>query len=175
LPNQLRLSSYTVNNCITGCSSAGFTYAGVEYAQECWCGSSLRSGLIGGQTPNMACTGNSAQFCGGGRILQVYTGTATAQFLTAPFTSGQCVVGSPNGARALSVTQPASNSMTPAACRSLCTGYTYYGVEYGRECYCGNSFPSQTPFSQSCDMPCSGDAAQNCGGSNALKIFNTSG
>ena len=31
----------------------------------------------------------------------------------------------------------ASDEMTHEMCATTCAGYNYFGVEYGRECYCG--------------------------------------
>jgi hypothetical protein len=29
--------------------------------------------------------------------------------------------------------------MTLASCAAICTGYTYFGVEYGIQCFCGTA------------------------------------
>ena len=69
-------TQYTDNtpaSCIERCDAANYTYAGVEYSNECHCG----TGLVG--TPkaapttdcNMACTGDSSLSCGGSFRIQV--------------------------------------------------------------------------------------------------------
>merc|ERR1712225_118817 len=173
LPVQQNLASNTVGNCNRACSNGGYTYAGVEFGSQCFCGSTLSGSATGGQTPNMLCTGNSSQFCGGNNMLQVYSGTPAPTVLTAPVTDGQCVADNTNNVRTLSTFIGASSSMTPAACRTSCVGFVYYGVEYGSECWCGNSFPSSTVVSTQCVMPCSGDGSQICGGSYALNMYNS--
>ena len=64
----------TVESCVNYCSAAGATYAGVEYAQECYCGSSLPSTATTADASNcnMLCTGNKKEFCGSGGHLDVY-------------------------------------------------------------------------------------------------------
>ncbi|CAN0522950.1 unnamed protein product, partial [Scytosiphon promiscuus] len=50
-------------------------------------------------------------------------------------------------------------------CRALSA--MYYGVEFGKECYCGNqdSTYDDHPLEEtSCKMPCSGDKHKYCGG-----------
>ncbi|KAK0111496.1 hypothetical protein ONS95_001851 [Cadophora gregata] len=173
LPMQQNLASNTVGNCARACSNGGYSYAGVEYGSQCFCGSSLPGSPTGGQTPNIQCTGNSSQFCGGNNILQVYSGTPAPTVLTPPVTNGQCVADNTNNVRTLSTSGGSSSSMTPAACKTACVGFVYYGVEYGSECWCGNSFPSSTVVSTQCTMQCSGDAAQTCGGSWALNMYNS--
>lgn len=70
-------SSQTVESCIGFCSNLGFTYAGVEYADECYCANSLPAnraplaGVIG--SCSMACAGNPAQVCGGSGAISIYT------------------------------------------------------------------------------------------------------
>ncbi|KAG0651289.1 fungistatic metabolite, partial [Hyphodiscus hymeniophilus] len=52
-------------------------------------------------------------------------------------------------------------------------GYGYAGVEYGRECWCGNSLASGSVHvtDQTCDMTCSGDESTICGGHSLLSIY----
>ena len=67
--------------------------------------------------------------------------------------------------------------MTWEACSGACAtgGYLYTGVEYGGECYCGNAIVSPggpaPDGNAGCNMACSGNAAEICGGSNRLTLF----
>ncbi|KAJ3553098.1 hypothetical protein NM688_g3800 [Phlebia brevispora] len=69
--------------------------------------------------------------------------------------------------------------MTPTLCQNMCgsKGFSMAGLEYGAECYCGNSFANNLggpiPDSQ-CSMACAGDSAFMCGGSWALSVFKQS-
>ncbi|KAF8265654.1 WSC domain-containing protein [Lactarius quietus] len=65
----------TVENCISACETAGYpTYAGVEAADECWCGKSLNnySAPIDQKYCLLACSGNSSESCGGPDALVLY-------------------------------------------------------------------------------------------------------
>ncbi|KAI9710821.1 MAG: hypothetical protein M1812_007370 [Candelaria pacifica] len=64
----------TVENCVTFCENKNFAFAGLEYAQECYCGRSLSFGskACDAQSCNMPCKGNSSQVCGAGGELSVY-------------------------------------------------------------------------------------------------------
>jgi len=68
--------------------------------------------------------------------------------------------------------------MTIEACEAYCTGLTFdiWGVEYGGECYCGNSLAqgSFPAFTTDCAMPCPGDTTEVCGGPNRLSLYGTS-
>jgi hypothetical protein len=174
LSNQQMLSSNTVVNCVLTCSNLGFAYAGLETGTQCFCGSSILNGATAGQSPNTPCSGNSAQFCGGPNLIQIYKGTPSPQNVTtSSFTNGGCVADNNNNVRTLPVPITSSNSMTPASCKASCVGYTYYGVEYGQECWCGNTFAAGTVVSYSCSYACTGDSTQICGGSNALNMYNS--
>ncbi|EJD37468.1 WSC-domain-containing protein, partial [Auricularia subglabra TFB-10046 SS5] len=67
---------------------------------------------------------------------------------------------------------------TPASCIATCSvqGYTHAGVEDGMECYCGNGVEDDVESAQisECDVPCSGDASQKCGGDWRIALY-TSG
>ena len=57
------------------------------------------------------------------------------------------------------------------ACRSH--GYDFAGLEYSQECYCDDFIKnSGICISQTkCNMHCSGNSAELCGGSNALNVY----
>ncbi|GKT42002.1 WSC domain-containing protein [Colletotrichum spaethianum] len=76
-------------------------------------------------------------------------------------------------ARALNAKTFASDDMTLEKCADFCTGNTYFGVEYSRECWCGNSFTAGSvpaPASQ-CGMKCMGNQLQYCGDGNRLSVY----
>uniref|UniRef100_A0A2M4AJX4 protein xylosyltransferase n=1 Tax=Anopheles triannulatus TaxID=58253 RepID=A0A2M4AJX4_9DIPT len=66
---------------------------------------------------------------------------------------------------------------TPERCILLClqSGYPYAGVQYGYECFCGEVTPkveAKLPDS-SCNMKCTGDSKQVCGGYFTMNIYET--
>ncbi|KAF2729419.1 WSC-domain-containing protein [Polyplosphaeria fusca] len=68
----------TVAACTTKCGSLGFSYAGLEYAGECFCGNTLNNGatpFAGGC--GMLCKGDNTEFCGGPDRLNLYAATTT--------------------------------------------------------------------------------------------------
>jgi len=67
-----------------------------------------------------------------------------------------------------------SGENTPQRCVEVCQaqGFAYAGVEYGQSCLCGNSYDQFGP-ADNCDMPCTGDASQMCGGYNANSVYAT--
>ena len=64
----------TPASCIERCDANNYIYAGVEYSDECHCG----TGLVGTPTDapltdcNMACTGDPTLSCGGSFRIQVH-------------------------------------------------------------------------------------------------------
>ena len=65
--------------------------------------------------------------------------------------------------------------MTLAACQSFCAtsgDHSHFGTEFGKECYCGALPPDAANIAAgSCDMACKGNAAEDCGGANAINVF----
>lgn len=79
--------------------------------------------------------------------------------------------------RALSETATYADDMTVSKCAAFCARFRYFGLEYATECYCGNSLDSAST-SQSllgCNMPCSGESKDFCGGSNHISLYSTNG
>ncbi|MCJ1290153.1 hypothetical protein MMC34_001689 [Xylographa carneopallida] len=75
-PSFTNTTGMTVEACVAFCqaSSPSQPYAGVEYGQECYCGSSISSTATtaSDSSCNMLCTGNKKEFCGAGSLLNVY-------------------------------------------------------------------------------------------------------
>lgn len=170
-------NALTVALCTSACAAGNYLYAGLEYASECYCGNTISNN--GASTPtgdcNMICNGNSSEYCGGSGRLNMYT---TKSAPTA-WTALGCYTDSV-AARTLT-TAEYPGTMTVELCTSACksAGYVYAGVEYGGECYCGNSFSNgggpAPDGSAGCNMACAGNAQETCGGANRLNVFQYGG
>ncbi|TVY53083.1 WSC domain-containing protein [Lachnellula cervina] len=190
-------TSKTVANCISACSAGNYKYAGMEYGGECWCGNSISNGAnsTAAIDCSMTCADNGTEYCGAGSRLNMYqrgnlttgggstTGTATP---TSTPTGGPQIkktIGNwafqgcwteATNTRALAGTTYANNSMTLELCASFCTGFKMFGVEYGRECYCGDtlSIGSTSAANQAdCSFLCPGDNLEYCGAGNRLELY----
>ena len=63
----------TVEACVGYCNNKGGNYAGVEYSDECYCGSGLIHGCGSASSGcGMLCAGNQYEICGGPNRLNVY-------------------------------------------------------------------------------------------------------
>jgi hypothetical protein len=70
---------------------------------------------------------------------------------------------------------------TPRFCEDICgqrNGYRYFGLQYGMECWCGDSYgkhgrvdPEGDTPSTGCATPCTGDRTQKCGGENINSVY----
>lgn len=73
--------------------------------------------------------------------------------------------------------------MTQTLCVQTCRdrGWAFAGVEYGRECYCGDRMNllsnggggkgEQAASEGECDMLCSGDKGELCGGASRIGVW----
>lgn len=63
--------------------------------------------------------------------------------------------------------------MTLEVCASFCTGFTHWGVEYGGECYCGNSFLGGSAVAPDgdCYFACPAATFEICGAGNRLSAY----
>ena len=151
-------------------------------------GNTLSNGLgkaLDAPSCNMACVGDKTTTCGGSWALSLFaTGAGTAAAPPAMnstaaisgFTAAGCRADLVGGKRTLNVDAFTSATMTLAACVAHCDarGHALAGVEYSRECYCGDAFANGggAPIADStCDMACGGDATTMCGGPAALTVF----
>jgi hypothetical protein len=67
-----------------------------------------------------------------------------------------------------------SGSNTPQHCVETCRtkGFAYAGVQYGESCLCGNAY-GRFGAADNCNMACTGDSSQTCGGINSNMVYST--
>ncbi|KAJ7173130.1 glyoxal oxidase N-terminus-domain-containing protein [Mycena crocata] len=179
--------SMTVTSCVAECNSRNFKYAGIEYANECWCGNTFEGGSAGGGSIagsaecNMACAGDSTQTCGAGNRLSTYekkSTVAVAPVLPSGWSYKGCVQ-EPSSGRTLTNYSFTDPGMTVDKCVATCNskGFHMAGVEYASECYCGDKFQATASGGGSaapagdCSMACAGESTQQCGAGNRLSMY----
>ncbi|KAL2197417.1 hypothetical protein P885DRAFT_77108 [Corynascus similis CBS 632.67] len=180
----------TLESCMTNCT--GFDYWATEYGRECYCGNNLHpsSSEAPVEECNMVCGGDPTEFCGAGNRLELYSTTATRTTSATPSPTGTLAVKPTVGdytfvgcqteataSRALTGKEVyADDAMTLEKCATYCTGFTYFGTEYSRECYCGNSLNAgsvSAPVTE-CNMVCGGDPFEYCGAGDRLELYRLS-
>lgn len=159
----------TVEKCAAAC--VAYSRFGVEYGRECYCGDALNSGSVKAPVGDCSfpCPGNKTETCGAGDRLDVYRKTSAGDLA---YTAKGCYTDNVNN-RTLAATSTVNDGMTIEVCSATCEAYAYFGVEYFRECYCGNVLaPDSVPApATECDAPCSGNSAEICGGDSRLNLY----
>ncbi|KAK4447779.1 WSC domain-containing protein, partial [Podospora aff. communis PSN243] len=168
----------TVATCLA--LGTGFTYVGLQYGRECFWGNTLASGSIEDSLAacKMPCAGDANTLCGAGNRLTLYIRKDDAPSPYVESVGGYDLVGcyaEPPTGRALSLSH-ADDDMTPSMCAGVAAAAsaTYFGLEYGRECWYGNTIDSGAVMQSnldSCDMACGGDATKKCGAGNRLLMY----
>lgn len=182
--NLASLNTYGNDNTAQSCASfcSQYNYFGVENGNECFCGFSLNSTYTPTSNSSCAkpCYGNKNQTCGDYGFESIYQSVPLK-----PEPSNQAVVAGKfeykfcaidyNDARVLSDNTEANDAMTVEMCAAFCDSYSYFGVEYGKECYCGNSF-SGSPAAQEgdCSFLCPGNSTEFCGAGNRINVWGPS-
>ena len=175
--------------CINACADKGYSLAGTQYVDECWCGNNLPRQQSTETDCNYQCSGDDTQTCGGngyfhdGSYISLFSDGGAAASLSsnaAPsivksvgaYSYTGCYTEGTSG-RALGSTNSASDLMTIEKCAASCSDYTYFGVEYGSECFCGNSIGtgSVKTVEGECSMTCPGNTTEICGAGNRLTLY----
>jgi WSC domain len=184
LTNSVSVANSTNEACFTACSAAGYSVSGNEYGTECYCGNAFSAGTTSASESdcNMPCPGNSTEACGAGNRLSIYSNLANVTIQsppTLPLTVGAysrmgCWSDNQGNGRTLSALIPSlgkNNSLE--ACAKACSGYNYFGTEYGTECYCDDNL-NQLQSNQSitdCSMVCPANSTEYCGAGNRLSLY----
>ncbi|KIM95067.1 hypothetical protein OIDMADRAFT_149202 [Oidiodendron maius Zn] len=175
LPTQ----NMTVEICVAFCKGNEYKYAGLEYYGECFCGASVNGVQLPESSCSYPCTGNASEICGGNDIISIYqdpTFPAVDNTTISDYQLLGCYSEGTSG-RSLAWRQDqlSTSSLTVEECLFACKdgGYDYAGVEFAQECYCGVVLGNGTTLidSSTCDMACTGDSSEICGGSSALDLY----
>ena len=113
-----------------------------------------------------------------------YTGPPVISTGNANFTYYNCVAEPSAGRLLASQVDNNGTAMTIERCLGECWRHAYAGVEYGRECWCGDALnvvgnPGATPAAnlteakagEYCGFVCPGNGSEFCGGSGVLSLF----
>jgi hypothetical protein len=169
----------TIEKCVAECKGNGYRYAGLVYYGVCWCGQTVQGQVADESMCNAPCNGNSSEICGGNGHFSIYQDPT---FPAEPVTIedydpvGCWTDDSPLG-RALVYKQDhvSKPGMTTEDCLEACRagGFPFAGTEYGSECWCGVVIGNGTQAApaEQCNMPCSGNEDQKCGGPNRLNLY----
>jgi len=170
----------TIESCQAYCTKNNYALAGVEYASQCYCANTMAATSALGQTGcTTACTGNSAEFCGGSSRLNIFNNTAYI-YPSSPKTANSyvyqgCYAEATSGRLLTGVSYSDGSNMTVESCTAFCKSNVpsggYAGVEYASQCFCAATL-AQTPVtSTSCNMLCTGNNKEWCGGSGTLNVY----
>lgn len=178
------VSTQTLELCAQRAADKNFRYFGLEYSSECYLADVINpaSVRLDESKCSMPCSGNQKQLCGGSMAISLFNNTRYTPRIPLAiqtssgrnFTYQGCFSdqGNPRTLGAYSISQ---GSNTVEACAQLCSskGYSWAGVEYGAECYCGNAGTGAASLKSDteCSKPCAGNAKQNCGGGFALQVY----
>ena len=81
----------------------------------------------------------------------------------------------PSWGYTFAVNKGPSETSSPAECIVKCKDHHYAGVQAGSFCFCGDTLPPLSKLRQSteCNIICSGDASQTCGGVQRANVYVT--
>ncbi|KAL2671281.1 hypothetical protein Neosp_013861 [[Neocosmospora] mangrovei] len=157
---------------------------------------------------SFTCPGDKTQYCGAGNRLQLYRNAAlptTTSSTTSSTTlstrssttttkaaTPTVVAGNKNFTMYNCVSEPSNgrilprqmlndgDGMTIDVCLEKCWMFKYAGVEYGRECWCGDTLnwggntgatPGKNVTMDDCNFKCPGDALTFCGAGSRMNLY----
>ena len=164
----------TPASCAASCT--GYAWFGLEYSTQCFCGTDLlpSSKKVAGMQCDMPCGGDLDAPCGDADRLNVYY-NPTAAPVSNPAAVGEfkqkgCWTDS-QSARSLYSAVLRRDDMTIGRCASFCKAFNYFGVEFGSQCYCGNSLGGAHVSESQCGELCVGDSTETCGAADRLTVY----
>ncbi|KAI0121104.1 WSC domain-containing protein [Xylariales sp. AK1849] len=174
-------SNMTVGYCTATCKAQGYPLAGLEYARECYCATTLSSSASYTSpadcqtTPKMTCAGNQTQWCGAPSLLTIWNNTSSSSAAPTKLPGYLGCYAEASG-HLLNQASYANATVSVSQCTAYCQAgnYAMIGVEYGGECYCGSTQPASTQLADetTCNMSCKGNTSQICGGSSRISVYN---
>ena len=95
--------------------------------------------------------------------------------MPSPWSYQGCWVDNAHG-RILATQNPDNATLTVESCVSMCQagGYSVAGMEYSRQCFCGNALingATKASADNQCNMACAGNSTEMCGAGNRMSIY----
>lgn len=168
----------TIAACNAYCSAGAYSYSGLEYGQECYCGYTIQetATTVDASECNYPCAGDSGSLCGGqNRVFIYYNGTPPPQNnpVVGDWTYKGCFTDN-RVTRSLHKKVDIQGGVTVEKCASECkaSNYGISGTEYGIECWCGEFLEGGTKTQDGdCGMTCEADSTEFCGAADRLTIY----
>ncbi|RDW79993.1 hypothetical protein BP6252_04631 [Coleophoma cylindrospora] len=182
-PDSIPGSSSSSSSSIASTSTVSTPTGTVSTGTTSGISTSTNTASTGSSTGTVSTGTTSGSSTGVASVTSTSTSSSSTSTSTVPaivqsaggFTYLGCYTEATTG-RALSAKTLATDAMNIELCASTCAGYTYFGVEYHRECYCGNSLAAGSNVTTSgCTMLCTGNNLEYCGGSKRLQMYISSG
>ncbi|KAF6201578.1 hypothetical protein GE061_003970 [Apolygus lucorum] len=167
--------SLTPEKCMSDCRTKDMRYFGLQYGHECFCSMERPSSKQIGDFDecNMKCSGNPRETCGGVGRISVYDSNK-------PEINHRNYLGcfkEVEGRLMKGAMLNYERSLTRERCMSECRarGMRYFGLQYRHECFCSNDRPSFELIADimECDMKCSGNPGETCGGYGRLSVYDS--
>ncbi|KAK1756188.1 WSC domain-containing protein [Echria macrotheca] len=171
-------NNMTVEDCVATCKGNGYRYAGLAYYGVCYCGQTVNGPQVDESQCSFPCSGNSSQTCGADRTLSVYTDPTFLpldEVDVEDYSPLGCWTDDSSLGRALTYRQNIDGPLTTEKCLQQCRngGFPFAGTEYAGECWCGIVIGNDTfaAPAEECNMACSGDSSETCGGPGRLNLY----
>lgn len=175
-------ANLTNEKCIDFCLEKGYAIAGTQSGSQCFCGNDISEQTLFIEETACAtsCTGDDSEVCGDNQKLSVYAtfnisgSVFDRETVREEWIEVGCFEDGRNGNHSLTGAAYACLGMTIEMCMNFCDvmGFPVAGLEYGGECYCGDSFENGGGgCSGGCSTPCIGDDTQMCGGDWKMNVY----
>lgn len=162
LPSELYSANATVESCTAAAQAAGFTYAGVQFGGECWAGNTLGFAQVSESECATPCTADPTEICGDDWRNSIYQIQPIPLPPPPESTYLGCFVDDATRAlpNALAAGGSTIESCTAAA---YAAGFTYAGLQWGGECWAGDTLGFAHVSDGECTMVCTANPSQICG------------
>ncbi|TVY68502.1 Glucan 1,3-beta-glucosidase [Fusarium oxysporum f. sp. cubense] len=165
--------------CQSYCLQQGWTVWGIQNGDSCFCDNQLRmdSQIIDDSKCNIHCNGNTTNVCGGKDAIEVF---GDQEMLRVQYASLGCYSWSKQAIRGTTGgdTINSPDEMSVDACASLCIvtkKSEFFALWEGNLCTCGREMTpgAKTTSMEECNVACSGQLGDNCGGKGVAEVYTT--
>ncbi|KAF5367856.1 hypothetical protein D9757_013694 [Collybiopsis confluens] len=173
------IGNMTLETCAAFCGSVDYIYAGVEFAKECYCDSTIQlpSVAVPLSDCNSPCAGNASEICGGAESILIYTNGKPSPVIVQEveqWAYAGCFTDNV-AARVLSTGIAIPAGVKAETCTATCqtAGYTVAGLENAQECWCGHALANSSIHvgDEDCRATCIADHDEYCGAANRLAVY----
>ena len=162
-----------IDMCYQNCLNLELNFFGLQYGNECWCTDEFVGDGVNPGVCDMECLGDPSEDCGGNLSMDVYELVPIVEEPVEEPVYDHIGCFQDSLSNRLMESKFVNVDVNIDMCYRHCLSFelNFFGLQYSNECWCTDEFVGDGVNPGVCDMECSGDPSEDCGGNLSMDVY----